>query len=485
MGLGAPRAWRRLSRVGSDLSVVTAPRITRRLGERDFASTTTFQRVPAFAGEYVGDADVTPERLGAPEIQVDGRTVAEFASPAGNTVVIQRQLEGRDVYGAVVKVHQEFAGTSITGDMDRDLRVHTPSRERRISSGAAIDAAMKLLPGAELTGAPSLVIFPLPSGGRWAYVVTLVSERPVANLRAIADAADGRILLAYNRASAATGHAEVYPVNPARTPAPVHVHLRHLLDPPGDALRSAAIGVGPWDPPPFTSSSLNFACPPTERRFDQPACYFHLQTGLDYFARFFDMSTIGSPPFRPILAVVNDPYTRSSARFVPDTSLLRFAGGSRPSARCGEIVAHELGHAVTFAVARLADAPKQYQCRGLSEGYSDYFASSLYDNPKFGDYVVPGDERDCSNPKLKFRPGFRGEEHVSGAVWAAILWDIRRALGSGTTDSIVAQSVVYLNPFSSFVDGLEALCNADRALAGGAVPGPNEAFIRQAFTNRI
>lgn len=499
MALRSPRNWNALSRVGVDLAAVARQGQVRgrdldlgHLGTGAFAfratgglrRRTTGRSLALRTSHLLADLagiDVVSELPARDE----AREVARFESQDGSHIVLQRQLDGLDVYGSTVKVHLESSGVTLTGDTDSDLSVHAPRRRPRIEPEQAVEIAGRMLPGAaRLVRPPEVVIFPTPDGGRLAHVVTLLSKRPIANLRVYVDAASGSILLAFNRATTASGFADVFEVNPARSAAPIRVQLDGLADPPGDALSGLEIAVTTGRPPDVTSAGRDFVRQPADPSFDEPACYFFIGRGLEYFSRFYEVPGFGSPPFRPIRAIVNDPRSPRNARFVPDEGLLRFGGGSRPWARSGEIVVHELGHALTHALSRLADAPSRSQCRGLAEGYSDYFASSLFEDPRFGDYVAPGQERDCSNGALRFKKSFRGDEHDTGAVWAAVLWDLRASVGAPAADRIVAKSVVYLAPFSGFDDGLEALVKADRAISSPAA-GANETQLRRLYAARL
>jgi hypothetical protein len=123
--------------------------------------------------------------------------------------------------------------------------------------------------------------------------------------------------------------------------------------------------------------------------------------------------------------------------------------------------------------------------RGLSEGYSDYFANSALDDPHFGDWIAPTMARDSSNPNLRFGPGFDGPEHDTGAVWAALLWGIRSRVGARDTDRIAFESLFLLWPQSTFEDGLNALLSADSQLAlAGQTSASHAQTIREEWEKR-
>jgi hypothetical protein len=60
------------------------------------------------------------------------------------------------------------------------------------------------------------------------------------------------------------------------------------------------------------------------------------------------------------------------------------------------------------------------------------------------------------------------EVHADGEIWAQTLWDLRDALGSDTTESLVTRAME-LSPFNpSFLDERNAILQADMVLHGGA-----------------
>ena len=173
-----------------------------------------------------------------------------------------------------------------------------------------------------------------------------------------------------------------------------------------------------------------------------------------------------------MVALVNDRAARNNAFFMPTTGQLRFGAiDSRSSARSAAMVVHELAHAVTDTICELGRArTRGTESRGLSEGYSDYFAASLLDDPRFGDYVgnAPEGLRNCAAPGLRFPRGFAGEEHDTGAAWAAVLWGIRGRAGQASTDRLAVESLEYLDAGSTFAEAVAALHTADAELHGGA-----------------
>jgi Fungalysin metallopeptidase (M36) len=203
-----------------------------------------------------------------------------------------------------------------------------------------------------------------------------------------------------------------------------------------------------------------------------------------YFDELVDQGLLQARPFAPMVALVNDPESPNNAYYMPTTGQLRFGlFGPRSSARSAAIVIHEFGHAVTDAIAELGRSRiRNTESRGLSERYSDYFAASKLDDPRLGDYVADVAEgaRNCSDPNLRFPDGFSGEEHDTGAVWAAVLWAIRGRLGEETTDRLAIECVDFLDSSSSFDDARAALRSVDDQLFDGS----NRSVIDEEYDRR-
>ncbi|MFL5413705.1 MAG: M36 family metallopeptidase, partial [Myxococcales bacterium] len=72
------------------------------------------------------------------------------------------------------------------------------------------------------------------------------------------------------------------------------------------------------------------------------------------------------------------------------------------------------------------------------------------------------------------------EVHSDGEIWAQTLWQLRAALGSGTTESLVTRAME-LSPFNpSYLDERNAILQADVVLNGGA----NQNTIWSVFAHR-
>ena len=407
----------------------------------------------------------------------------------GRTVVLQQHVRGHDIVGANLKVHFGSAGdVVVTGRPVGDVPDREPQEAARIDgndAGKAAAATFDLDP--DTVREARLVVFPLATGGaRWAWRVTLLIDDPVADVRAYVDAVDRQVLLSFNVASALRGRASIYPIDPLRTPERRNVNLAELGPEPADLLAGRRLVVVPGRPPPLSRPNRDFRLLDTDTGFDEANAYFHLRAALRYYGKLGAGRALPSPPFRPIKATVRDFRAPNDAFYVPDTGELRFGDvQDRPTSRSADLIYHELGHAVSDSAARLGRGPMHSEARGLSEGYSDYFAASALDDPRFGTWVAPHAERDASNPALRFPPGFAGEEHSTGSVWAAVLWAIRSRVGAPDTDRIAFQSLSLLGEHSTFVDALRSLLTTeDELVRGGRTSASHGAVILEEWDRR-
>jgi hypothetical protein len=405
----------------------------------------------------------------------------------GSHVEIEQLLRGARVIGGDVRVHANRGGVyAITGRPIGDLSARDPGPPPATNVREAAETCIESF---GLSGEPrscrvDLVVFPWGEGATWAYEVAFVVPHDLADVRAYLRTDDLALLLSHNVASAASGDARVYPVNPLHTPDLVDTRLEGLNE-PGHVLSSPAIDVTQATGERLQRENGDFRVDPGDPGFDEVQAYYHLWRATEYFAGLLEPGLLTAAPFAPMRAVVRDRTMANNAAFLPSTGRLHFGifGRDRSSARSASMVFHEFSHAVTNAVCELGfGLVKDSESRGLSEGYSDYFAATLLDDPRFGAYVVnnPNGARNCSDPALRFPADYRGNEHLTGAVWAAVLWAIRQGLDRAIADELVLESVEFVGPSSTFEDGLAALHTVDDELHAGA----NRDLIDEAFQRR-
>jgi Fungalysin metallopeptidase (M36) len=486
--LSAPEAWDRYYQANVDLDPL--------LGTPGIPSASFGETVAAADASFVQAADrgffllaeepvrrdpieVYEALAGAPEsgafaalAGAERRAVRQTAT--GTHVEVEQLIRGARVIGSEARVHADEDGVfAITGRPLGDISMRDPGPAPSMDDHEALDTCAERFELEEGLHSARVenVIFPEGPGVTWAYEVAFVVHKHSADVRVYLRADDLSVLLSYNISSAAAGQAQVYPVNPLQTPDLADVTLDGLED-PGNILRGPAIDVNPPSGARLDRPGGDFRVNPTDPVFDEVQAYYHLWRVKEYFNGVADAALMGVRPFTPMKATVNDPQSPNNAYYMPTTGELRFGEfGSRSSARSGSIVYHEFGHAVTDGICQLGRAKaKNTESRGLSEGYSDYFAASLLDDPRLGDYVLgnPSGARNCSDPGLRFPAGYLGEEHDTGAVWAAVLWAVHQRLGRDTADKLAIEALDFLGSSSTFNDARAALHSVDSKLFGGA-----------------
>jgi hypothetical protein len=119
----------------------------------------------------------------------------------------------------------------------------------------------------------------------------------------------------------------------------------------------------------------------------------------------------------------------------PYDSVLMFQGIRSKFVYAADVLYHELAHAVIGSTSRISggytDSYGAHLTPGaLNEGFADYAALSLTENPVLGRYVgdpVNGAIRRLDTPKA-CASDLTGEVHDDGVPWASSLWAFRQEL---------------------------------------------------------
>jgi Zn-dependent metalloprotease len=498
--ISAPDAWDRYYQANVDLApVLGTPGVSAAFGDTVEAAEGSFvqsaQRgffLRAEEGVRSDPVEVFSALAGVPDSGAFGtlsgsRRRGARQTETGTHVQVEQLVRGARVIGSDVRVHHDERGVyAVTGRPLGDISARDPGPAPEVDAQDALDTCAERFELEDRMRSASVeqVVFPEGDGAIWAYEVAFVVPEDAADVRTFLRADDMSVILSYNISSAATGQAQVYPVNPLQNAEVVEVTLEGLED-SGSLLRGHAIDVQQAAGTRLDRPGGDFRVDPGDPAFDEAQAYHHLWRAIEYFRGIVDAALLRARPFTPMTALVNDRFSPNNAYYTPTTAQLRFGAffGTRSSARSAAIVIHEFGHAVTDAICHLGRGKiKNSESRGLSEGYSDYFAASLLDDPRLGDYVAddPHGARNCSNPALRFPDGFQGEEHATGSVWAAVLWAIRQQVGQATADKLAIESVDFLDSSSTFEDARSALHSVDAKLFDTA----NKELIDQEFDAR-
>ncbi|MGH9149806.1 MAG: hypothetical protein ACRD0F_05640, partial [Acidimicrobiales bacterium] len=501
--MGKPTGWERFEQVNVDMSDVLgtpgvpqhdelAERLTSKTGSawaQMATSQTLFlagrsEAAPAIGSGAVGafGASAAPvvEELnqaaasgpGSGTVFANDDVVIRLRSASGRHVVGHQRVRGAEIVGARYRVHTDERGNvAITGRPLGDVAARDPGPRPAVPAEEAargVRAQFDVPPDVRIP--VDMVVFPLGGGGVWAFEARFKLDDPVSDVRAFVRADDLSLLVSYNVASSSLfGEASVFPVNPRRTPDPVTVRLEGLGPDPSDQLIGLGVDVRPSQGARLVNASRDCRLAADRPGFDEASAFYHLSGAVRWAAGILGSQIFTAAPFVPLKVMVGHRPADGDAFFLPSTGEIVLGGGPRPAARSAEVLYHEFGHALADAICRLNRSPVN-QAKGLSEGYGDYVAASAFDDPRFGDWMTgrPRGARNCSDTKLAFPVGWEGEEHRTGAAWAAVLWAIRSGLGREITDLVVLESLQFLGPLSTFEDGRAALVRVDRSLFPGA-----------------
>jgi hypothetical protein len=135
---------------------------------------------------------------------------------------------------------------------------------------------------------------------------------------------------------------------------------------------------------------------------------------------------------------------------------VRFGKGGVDDAEDGEVILHELGHAIHFSQG-FAFASEQADA--ISEGFGDYWAVTVGDIVRQAVGVATREPLACVadwdstsyttdvphclrrvDEDLHYPGGLNGEVHHDGEIWSRALFDIRNGLGHVEADTIIVES---------------------------------------------
>ncbi len=422
-------------------------------------------------------------------------------SLAGPYLKMEQRIRGIPVFGSQLALHLNPKGVAyaLTGTpFPAKTKMRAVSRKVGAKAAAEVVARALRTKSTELSWTAERTLLPGAAGLLPCFHVKAAAWEPFGVWYGFVGV-NGKLLALYNVASSAVSTANGYKVNPLRTPQLLQVQLENLVG-RGNRLNGANSQV--WGPGPSQVPATGgaFLFPPNLDEFDQPQLYSFLDECRNAAATIakgqWSKMVQKEKKFNPMKGSVHVAQAANNAFYWPDTGELFFGdilidpNETRYTSRSLDIILHEFGHAISDTICQLGRTSSHTQSRGMSEGYSDYFAATVLDNPVMGDYFVkdPAGFRTCANSK-KFPAGYAGEEHDVGNVWSGFLWDLRKdsTIGKAVADAITLQSLTYLGPWRTILQGLDAVLQADRTLypdPAGSGQGQHEQAIQAAFHAR-
>jgi hypothetical protein len=183
------------------------------------------------------------------------------------------------------------------------------------------------------------------------------------------------------------------------------------------------------------------------------------------------------------------------------------------AAEDADVTIHEYGHAIhgnQIPGWSFGPYPLSEEAGAMGEGFGDFLAGVMNNNPCIGEYVsflftecggspglrslqhpmtYPAGYEACPNDSYDGIPGDESEEvHCGGLIWGAVLWDLVENLGGGsptqqsrdTVLELVLEAQFFLDQQAKFNEAASAICLADNLLNSGA----NAATIASVFAAR-
>lgn len=421
--------------------------------------------------------------------EVSESVSSRLTSRTGTQEIRQQLLKGVPVVGATYKTVQSERSSVLVGTPTADLDARDPGTRRPRSRKAVVSATREQLGLSSAVVSVQLVIFPMEGKGVWAYDVRLSDRQSLADVRAYVRESDLSLLYAQDVAcSAVLAEGRVFQGNPGRNPEALGVRLRGLASPQA-ALCTGQLKVEPSAGSPLFRSTWDFRVDPAEASFDEVCAYHHMQTAAEFFGDIIGPDLFTDRPFAPLTVRVRDRTVRTVAGlFKPDHDMILLDDGAFPAARSGDICVHEFTHAVVHRVSRFGPFTSAIG-RGLNEGFADYAQASLYDDPRFGDWVRQQTEgaRRCDRAELRLpqSPSDPVDRYKVGESWSCLLWDLRQSVGPGIADAIAFHSLQYLSPACDYAAARAALEQADAELFPQRVRGRHRQEIKDAFAARM
>jgi hypothetical protein len=220
-------------------------------------------------------------------------------------------------------------------------------------------------------------------------------------------------------------------------------------------------------------------------RFEQVMAYFGITSAQEYIQSlgFHDIQSDG------IRVKVNQ-YGIDNSYFDPTKDLIRLGKGGVDDAEDLEVIWHEYGHAI-----QEAESPgfgTNHDSGSIGEGFGDYWAATM-SQPVSGGYgvtcIADWDSISYTTdvPHCLRRvdtnltvADVNGRIHHDGQIWSRALWDIHRALGRRTADTIILTAQYRFAPGTTFRDAALETIEAARQVGGSAAAS----VARTAFEDR-
>jgi len=239
-----------------------------------------------------------------------------------------------------------------------------------------------------------------------------------------------------------------------------------------------------------SSPCFDFKCTRDDDRFEEVMAYYHIDSVQRY---------IQSLGFRNGTSILAHPVKvnahgspEDQSWFDPTTGKkdITYGSGGVDDGEDAEIIIHEYGHALMDAI--IPGFGQSGEAEAIGEGFSDYLAGSFFAKYKKSDRKIKLAEWDAKgysgrgeeclrrlDSRKHYPEEMTGECHEDGEIWSACLWEVRTLLGIKKADTIIIESIFYLNQYSGFKDGALAVIQAEKNLNGGKKTRKLEKLFRE------
>lgn len=405
--------------------------------------------------------------------------------------------DGTPVVGAWAAVHLTGGAPSWRVRVLDEPAAVVLTGMRRIDAATAGQRAQAAVEGATGIATTEAVALPVGNGQvrpGWRFAID--AARPARLMEVWVDADDGRVEVRRDLLTHATGRGRVYRPNPvtasgdrelvdgqgtdseALTALLEEVELRNL-DGSG-YLRGAYADVHRVGGR-TRQDDLQFFFTRARLGFAEVSAYYHvdrLQRGLQALGFTGARSLVAAP-----LDVVVDATTSDQSTYDPARVQLRLGTGGIDDAEDGDVIAHEYGHAVQWAI--MPNFLDGTDGMAIGEGWSDIQAYALpteSDHPALvaRECLAPWDAAGYKPPQpcLRRVDGTKHypehlhvprEPHHDGEIWSGMLYQLFIDTGLGPSDGyrLVLESAFLYPAQVTFADASAALLAADEALYGG------------------
>ncbi len=161
-----------------------------------------------------------------------------------------------------------------------------------------------------------------------------------------------------------------------------------------------------------------------------------------------------------------------------DIYLFGAGGGCEATSLSSDIIYHEYTHNV---VDHIYTSPLPYsgESGALNEGWADYFAATINNNPCMSEGFAGYDCLRYLNNTYRYPEDIVGEVHDDSRIVSGAGWDLRKLVGAGISDKLVINAMK-LEPFN-FTEYLDDIIIADDNNANRADGTPHLYEICTAF----